>query len=334
MIILDIRIKPYRQIYINCYLNNFISVLSSVNSSYQELLYINKYVYDVSCNPKTNNQSIRIRYHLDVYLEAFSKLFGYMPKCKTLHDFLYGDISFGTLLGTESNDNFIEDLKSLLKNEGMIVFLSQDLFYLIKSNDIYYKKKHLTHYSMFVDYDKEIQCFMVFEIGAKGYDCYQVPEENVIQSFLHADVSPKCFYIKSPQKLDNYISPTSTIKNFVPEIIESIEQVQLTNALWNYPASIDDYSSYLEGVSKIVNRQEANRKLLENLSFKHDKDAYYLDSLCNELKNGWDWLKNILIRAQFLGDKVNIEPYRQKSQALLNDEKAMWTKFLNCEVLK
>ena len=331
---MDKRIKPFQQIYINCYLNNFISVLSSINTSYQQLLYSNNYVYNCFCTPETNNQLIRIRYDLDIYIEAFNKLFGYFPNCKTLHDFFYGDISFGTLVKTKSKSNIMRDLKNLLHSEGVIVFLEQDLFYLIKSNDMYYHKRHSTHYSMFVDYDEEIQCFMVFEMGARGYDCYQVPVENVVQSFLHATDPPKCFYIKIPQKLDDYTLKTTNFKNYVPEIITSIDSVQFTDALWKFPASADDHLSYIDGVSKIVNRQEANKRLLESLSFQHSEDSYYFSSLCTELKKGWEWIKNILIRAQFLGDKVFIEPYRQKGQILLNKEKVMWNKFLNCEVLK
>ncbi|MCI8610477.1 MAG: hypothetical protein HFH11_10260 [Dorea sp.] len=331
---MDKRIKPYQEIYVNCYLNSFISVLSSINTSYQQLLYINNYVYNSYCNPQTNTQSLRIRYDLDIYLEAFNKLFGYFPNCKTLQDFLYGDISFGTLLEAKSPNDMMRDLKNLLKDEGVIAFLAQDLFYLIQSNEMYYHKKHLMHYSMFVDYDEEMHCFMVFEMGARGYNCYQVPEENVLQSFSHATNPPKCFYIKTPQKLDDYTLKTTNFKNYVPEIITSIDSIQFTDALWKIPASADDHSSYIEGVSKIVNRQEANKRLLESLSFQCSEDSHYFSSLCTELKKGWEWIKNILIRAQFLGDKAKTEPCLRKSRILLNSEKVMWNKFLNCEVLK
>ena len=253
---MDKRIKPYHEIYVNCYLNNFISVLSSINTSYKQLLNINNYVYNSYRNLQTNNQALRIRYDLDIYLEAFNKLFGYLPNCKTLQDFLYGDISFGTSLEAKLSNDIMRNLKSLLKDEGVIVFLAQDLFYLIQSNEMYYHKKYLTHYSMFVDYNEGTHCFMVFEMGARGYNCYHVPEENVVQSFSHAVDHPKCFYIKTPQKLDDYTLKTTNFKKYVPEIITSIDSVQYTDALWKIPASADDYLSYIEGVSKIVNRQE------------------------------------------------------------------------------
>ena len=35
-----------------------------------------------------------------------------------------------------------------------------------------------------------------------------------------------------------------------------------------------------------------------------------------------------------LADKTKVEPCMQKSRILLNSEKVMWNKFLNCEVLK
>lgn len=322
-----ITIEPFTDIYINCFMNGIFSILTSVDKEYQKLTCINDYEYAiVECGDDENKseKALRVRYQLKSYARAYFHLFQKELPCSTLEEFFHSEIPMGEPYMLKSGDAAIVELKQLL-DQGNFIYIATDLYYLVKSNIMYYQKNHLSHYTLLTGYDDKGEQFYVFENGAKGYNRYAVDQQQILDAIKYAKQKIKCYYFHIPQQILIPNICIEDIKKNAESIIASLEQLGREKDLWTFPMGDAAYRINAENASAIMYRHKANRILFQNCIPYIDKDVFIkLTADCDSLIKNWEWMKNMLLKAYFSKNKSIYSMLCLKRQKLFEMEINMW----------
>ncbi len=329
-----LQIKPYKEFYMNCSLNNFSSLLTFANKSYEVAAFVNSYrysVYSFSYNP----------------LKFISVNFDNSYEDLTNKNYIIDENYF-----FKDMNNIAGELKELIIL-GKPIFLYIDLFNWIPDN-IAWQKHHWNHFSLIIGFDDNKKVFYAIDDDAKGsIDIREIPEERLINSFkgtgyfveyggyhTRPDIESPCKIINISECIEPYKINLDQIIANAKIILEDIEKIN-QSGFWEFidDSNLDVMSdSGIAELNIIYNRHIGNKLLIMEL-YKENiiKSDYYefLYSSITNIINNWNKAKNILIKSKYKNTLSQISvPLIEICNKNLQDEACFWNSFLNSTIDK
>lgn len=322
-------IKPFNAFYMNCFLNNYFSLLAFLDKSYEAAAFINSYSYseyNFSFNPL---RFIRVNFD-----HSYEDLFEKSPVTEEYYIF-------------KDMNNIIEELKELIiSNKPIRLFV--DLYNWIPEN-IAWQKHHWNHFSLIIGFDDDKKVFYAIDDDGKGcIDIREIPEERLINSFrgtgyfvdyggyhTRPDIKSPCKIVNYSDNIKTYKIETEHIAANAKIILESIIETK-QGGFWEFTANpdLDEVSDVgIAELNIIYNRQIGNRLLFKELhEEKIIKSDYYefLYSNITNLIDNWNMAKNILIKAKYLKRLSLISiPLNSICNKNFDEEVILWRSILN-----
>lgn len=322
-------IKPYKEFYMNCDLNNYSSLLTYLNKSYKVAAFVNSYRYSVyrfSYNPL---KFICVNFD-NSYEDLMEK------KYITDENYLFKDMN-----------NIVEELKELIIL-GKPIFLYIDLFNWIPDN-IAWQKHHWNHFSLIIGFDDDRKVFYAIDDDGKGsVDIREIPEGRLISSFkgtecfveyggdhIRSDIEVPCRIVNFSNCIEPYKFKLDQITQNARTILEDIEKID-QRGFWEFidDSNLDVLSDTgITDLNIIYNRQIGNKLLIMELYkekiIKSDNYEFLYSSITNIINN-WNKSKNILIKAKYKNTLSQISmPLITICDKNFQDESNFWRSFLN-----
>lgn len=319
--IYKLKILPFDEFYLSCVFNPLLSIAASQHKSYKKAGYLNFFSYgkeQVFSDPETESHR---------YLRIFVK--------DDFINLIKAQIySWEKIVISQNENEFIKVLKYLITKEFM-VFVNVNLYYWLP-NSFGWKKNNWYHLSLITGFDEKEKIFYVFDDDYHGYGLRKVPEERLCKAIANPSKELFCRY----HQLSNDIKPFEVSIQSVLQNAERIIQELLninTNNLWILEPGYEGFNHYINqcsfGVHTIVNRQIANKfliNLLYDLKFLSQSEYFLLIKNTDDLKKGWNVVKNIFIKYGISHKKeLNIEKLYRLAEELFSKEYSMWIKLLN-----
>lgn len=284
---------PFKEFYINCYLNNLISILISLNDSYKSFAYENNYFYYITDEMNTNMQAfsksfkyIMVESVIEPYVELYNQLFE--KKVQMIQGMDFPPLGTKEHKMSVTNDFFLRAVSLL--NSGYVVFVAVNLFYYIPKS-IFYNKIHKIHYSMLVSYDNGN--FGVFDEGPSGYGKYVINEKIMKKAMEEVGNNTSFFSFNTNCQMPDYKPNIERLLNNAYSICNNIENIDL------YTPIYQEVSGYAEGLNRIIHRQKGNILLFKKLSEEGILSNTYTDKICEKIKElhvQWGCARNRAIK--------------------------------------
>ncbi len=324
-------IKPFDEFWLNCSINNIISILFSYEPSYKYFMYSNDYCYNSSYIGTHNGEIYNANF---VRLDFFKN----KPITNSESEFI-NSLGFIKLEKCNYKDTFyfLEEINELLKKRKIIAPLV-DLYYWNK-NGYSWNNNHKWHYTLLTGYSSERKEYFAIEDDAyQNYGIITESESTLISSIQSNWHKPKdsTDYLKYtlPKSIPKYVLPLYEVKNNIQKIITSINQIDYDN-LFIFENSEDGIKNYFwlqpYFMIQIINRQNANIALLKRLYQKKCLDNNSLNnSLCEitNIINIWKEIRSIVIKVGYLNMNSFGNKYYSKLRLLiqqaLEKELYMW----------
>lgn len=312
-----------------CYLNNYSSLLTFVNKSYEVAAFVNSYrysVYSFSYNPL---KFINVDFN-NSYEDLIDK------KYLTEENYFFKDMN-----------NIVEEIKELIIL-GKPIFLYIDLYNWIPEN-IAWQKHHWNHFSLIIGFDDDKKVFYTIDDDAKGsVDIREIPEERLINSFrgteyfvdyggyhIKSDIDYPCKIINFSECIEPYKIKLDQITTNAKIILEDIMKIN-QNGFWEFicDPNLDVVSDFgITELNIIYNRHIGNKLLITEL-YKENiiKSDYYefLYSSITNIINNWNKAKNILIKSKYKNTLSQISiPLIEICDKNFQEESYFWNSLLN-----
>lgn len=314
------KILPFTDYYINCYLNNMFTLLVAMNESYRLFAYENNYTYKIERDLNSGKNTFAIGYLLDTYLEAYNLVFEKKANANNINDFLYYKIP---PLGE------IVDLDAFLSNNCLdkdeILFVSVDLFYLIKGSPLYHTE-HKSHYTLLCDFGEE-NCNILDE-GLWGYGENTIQLNDLLLAFSKSSLRPSCYYHKI-KKLSKFYD--LNMQKIIENADRIIKDIQKIDVLCGEILEGQGYFMLVSTINKIINRHIGNSYLFNALHTEKNLPAFLCNEFCEkvkELSHKWALQKNIIMKQYSKCRNINYDEITTNMKSLLYLEMAMWQKFI------
>lgn len=271
----EVSFKIFSDFWINCYANDSLSYLISIEPSYRKVALMNWYNYfytGSTCWWRT----LILSYNTDFYTNI-DKI-NYMP--------IY-----------ISKDDYINDIKNYI-NENRVIRVKFDLYYLIPSS-INWHKNHYKHHVLISGYDDERKSFYCFSDNFKGYQEIEIPYDRFNQSILIEELDTAHEMVLS-KDLKPFSYSIDQIKYNSDRIKYNISQLSYSN-YWNCDDIETTNNRFIE-ITQFTDRQKANIFLFRDLYLDNilsDKIMNKLNNYTEQLYNKWENIKNIIIKAHF-----------------------------------
>lgn len=322
-------IKPYKYFYMNCFLNNYFSLLAFLDKSYEVAAFENSYRYSV-CSYSFNPLKF-IRADFD---NSYSDLFG--KNFTPTEYYVFKDMN-----------NFTEEIKEIIIM-GNPIYLYVDLYNWIPAN-IAWQKHHWNHFSLIIGFDDDKKVFYAIDDDAKGsIDIREIPEERLINSFLgtgyfveyggyhtRPNIDSPCMIINYSERIEPYKIEIEHIASNAKNIIKDIIEIN-QNGFWEFVSNSDLDEVSDAGIAElniIYNRQIGNKLLLRELYkeniIKSEHYKFLYSSITNIITN-WNKAKNILIKSKYLETLSQIStPLISICGKNFEEELIFWRSFLD-----
>jgi hypothetical protein len=314
----SIGLKPFKEYWINCYLNTLYSVLISREPSYRFAPFLNNYTYQIyekETPAQTKVNTLRLISAKDMP-QKIGRKFKYRQK----------PISF------RNNFHFVEYLQGLVR-EGKLVSVGVDLFYWIP-NSVCWNKHHWDHYSLLNGFDDERKVFYVFDENILGYDEYEIPEERLRQAIQNSPVEPHGYLTQ----ISNIRPFKFSLRDVVTYADELARELSIMNVSSLWLLSEEDFAArhmcdlFAMNIYQVVYRHKANQLLFEILQTENmvpnPEIMEEFIKYSRELQNGWNYVKGKFIQTYVVNDKVqSIRELNQKCNYLFSKECEMWSRF-------
>ncbi|EMS69248.1 hypothetical protein [Ruminiclostridium cellobioparum] len=307
--------KPFELFWMNCQFNMLFSMLTSVDNSYKSAALLNDYSYivnEMETPNSTKYNELTVRPAINKYINML--------------------LTERNPLNFENKEQCLKLLKELIKKKE-IILLGVDLFYWIP-NSVCWNKHHWEHYSFINGFDEEKRAFYVFDENFNGYNEFEIPEDRLIKAVMNFPLEPHAFICKLSKNIEKFEPSISEIKNNAGRIVNEINEI-IPIAFWELCEK-----DFIEGhmcdlistqIFQIINRHIANQILMQELE-SEICDGLISKSLvkyCIELQEGWNLVKNKLLKIYYSNDKKSLRnDINKKCKSLLLKEIDMWNMFL------
>ena len=305
-----INLIPFGEFWIDCAFNANFSILTSLDKSYRNAALLNSYTYAI--------------------VEAgtsFDNLINYV-KLEPAYDQLYLTQSIISIqpVNLKDSNNLLDSLKFVLKENYF--FLGVDLYNWIP-NSLCWQKYHWEHYSLIKGYDEEKDVFIVFDSDMSGYCEHEIPSARLEKAALDCSFEISGYVISfNPEPGEYNLEKQSVIENaerLITEIEDSFAR------LWKF-SDYDIQEAYMFDLmavftNEISERQIANKKLIEELINLNLIGDTSLIRDFNELKLGWEKIKNLFNRGN-LTRKLDCANLDALKNDLFTKEMDIWERLV------
>lgn len=298
-----LKLAPFTDHWINCEINDNLSVLTSLNNSYRHIPLLNDYMYQMAGDMGWLT-SLDIKYSRNL-LKKLEIL------CKV-------NLTF-------TEQSFMQDIKACI-DEGRVINVAIDLYDWIPES-LMYQRYHMSHYSLVAGYDDELECFTVFDDDAYGYKEHVIPYDR-FQKSVWRDNGIQIREICLPEYLVDYSLPFSEVIEFAERIKNDITYLTYMAHYFNY--TDDMLIHFIAMLSKITNRQKANQQLflyLMEQKYIGQETGEELAAMALRLQNQWQAVKSLFIKSMISGHKPGYERLNTLSYENLLLEYTLWDKF-------
>ena len=310
--------KPFKLFWIDCQFNTLVSMLISVEPSYQPAPLLNSYSYLVGeeQTPNMTKYNYLCVKPTAQYWDKYKKVLYAQRKPLDFKDKLH----------------CVDIVKRLVKRNKVVV-VGVDLFYWIP-NSICWKKHHWTHYSFVNGFDNKKRVFYVFDESFSGYNEFEIPEDRFITAIMNCQDSPHGYMFKLAKRIEKFQFNFSEVKENAKRIVDEINKI-IPLTLWEL--SEEDFNGghmcdlLSTQIFQIINRQIANQLLFEELDEVLSLPVRsVLSQYCRELQEEWTLVKNKLVRIYFSDNRESlICDINKACTSLLLKEIDMWKMLLN-----
>ncbi len=313
----EINLVPFKDFYINCEVNNRLSIITSFESSFKALAYMNYYKYFMD-NVSLNNK--------DADFLAINTMNEFDETLYSNSDFV--EYKF------QDKINFVNEICNYTLNGG-IMLTGVDLYNWIPGS-LLWQKHHVGHYSLITGYDKDKSVFICFDDDETGYNKHEIPVERFTTAFLNSGLSPSCYIVNVSKNIKPFFMEKDKILFNATQIIDSIKEIKI-DSLWEVDANYDNYFSFIDffigSVTRISNRQKGNLLLfkeMENANLMEESLYCELSNTAAKLFEGWQNIKNIFIKRSLSNKRnLNMNKLHSIAEDLLCIEKDMWNRLIN-----
>lgn len=298
-------IKPFKDFYMNCWLNNYFSYLTYLESSYKIASYTNSYSYtikDFKYNP--------LKFITVDYSKSYKDLFEKEYITQEFYSF-------------RDENNFNKELKEIILS-GKPLYLYIDLFNWIP-NSLVWQKYHWNHFSFIVGFDDEKRIFYAIDDDANGnIDIRYIPESRLIDSFFGTgyfidygghhtkpNIDSPCIIVNQSEHLEPYKIKVEQIVFNAKKIIDDLSKIDQIGC-WEFifNSDLDKVADVgIVQLNTIYNRHIGNMFLLNELykaRFISDNSYKDLHATLHSLISNWKMAKNILIKAKSLKSLLSV----------------------------
>lgn len=317
---ISLNFEPFKPFWMNCKFNMLFSVLTTLEPSYNQAALLNDYSY-IAFVKETPNYT--------KYNELTIN-----PMVKYGEEYINMLFIEQKQLNFESKEQCFSILEKLVKKKE-IILVGVDLFYWIP-NSVCWDKHHWEHYSFINGYNDRKKVFYVFDENFNGYNEFEVPEDRLIRAVTSCPLEPHAFTLKLSKDIERFELSISEVKNNAERIINEINEI-IPIVFWELSEK-----DFIEGhmcdlistqIFQIVNRHIANQILMQELEdeIHNSLISNSLVKYCMELQEGWNIVKNKVIKIYFSNDKkLLINDINKKCKMLFLKEIDMWEMLLKC----
>lgn len=315
----SLKVKPFRDYWLNCSFNMIFSILTSIEPSYKVAALLNQYSYGVK-QTETPNETmfdcLILKPMVKLGSENFSSFFSPPQPINFKYD-----------------KNYVEYLKNLVM-ERHYVTLGVDLFYWIP-NSICWNKFHWEHYSLINGFDTEKKLFYVLDENIKGYNEFEIPEQRFLTAVQNSPLEPHGYILKLRNDICSFKFSKEEVIYNAKRLMAELNQIKQRTFWYLNDKDFDDghmcelISMY---VFQIVNRHIANELLFKIMSneIHNSKIISSLFQYCKDLQDGWIFVRNKIVRTYFVNDrKKSLTEINNKCKMLFDTENKMWDTFLS-----
>lgn len=222
--------------------------------------------------------------------------------------------------------NWIDEIIGLLNEYNLLIGV--DLYHWLPNSHAW-KKRHDYHYSLVVNYDKDKEAFEVLDDDLNGYAKYKIQKNQFILAVENGNLKHEGFIIDCSIPND-YILNFCEVVNNANNIIEYLCTLLIDNDYWEVVNNDNGdcyYEFYAFELFKIVNRQIANKLLVNRLNEMNIIDGNICNILCvmfDDVKKYWDNLKNKFIKLSITNEKLDLYNANKMKNDIINMEIKTW----------
>ncbi len=299
-----LNIRSFGNSWINCATNEQLTLLTTIDSSYEKAALMNSYFYFIE-NPYNEVSRLNL-----FHSEEFHK---------SLEQFVYTDLNI-------NQKNLINELKKNI-DQGNVIKIYADLFFWIE-NSFDYGKRHSLNYELITGYNDEERCFFSICDNLDGYMENKVTYENLSKAFTISDIFPPQI-INYKDNIPPYRINGDELMSSAEKIISSIDSLP-EKGFWS-AQDMGDLQFFIYILTKIFERQNGNIMLVRYISEMMNmanEATDFLTEKCEQIKKMWSVSKAILIKAFLRNRMPDMEKLNASAKAALIEEKQFWEKFI------
>lgn len=301
-----LKVRPFADFWINCYVNDVLSILTTIEPSYKKLSFINSYNYTITG------------------ISSWWRELDINPS-----KYLWDRLSIGESINIYlKQENIIDEIRNKIDNNRYILVLV-DLYYWLK-NSLNWNNNHYHHYVLITGYDDDKKMIYSISDNIGGYSENEIPYERFIKALVFFDNEHHGKEFILPDNIPAFQYCFYDIFDFARKINEDIKKASYMR-LWILPQDVNISLVYFK-VTRIADRQKGNEKLFGQLyedGFITSKLCVSLSEMSRSLYNMWSKLKGILIRAHMKNNDIDLEKLNILSRNALKTEYDMWDAFEN-----
>ncbi len=310
------KIEPYKKHYINCYVNNLLSIGSINNKCMPDYVNMNYYTYSLKA---TANGFYYL--HMDYTYEFYKKLYETVINRQAL---LSVDNIVKQPLGNYiSIGNSIEICQDYLTDEACI-FAKIDIYYL-DLNAIYYHRIHKEHMMMLSGYDDFSESYQVLDYGKDGYDKYVLSKKELEECLLNrSDDINYVYYPNEKKEIKIFTYCESDITTNVKRIIQELDVLLANIDQINTPNTHEEMGYIFMFIQRCQERNEINKELIANNVILDMSELNEAMVLCDELSGEWYRVRAITMRWFMRNAIFKLEEYKERIRRNLLLERKLW----------
>lgn len=301
----SINMKPYSELWIDCYTNSYLSLLTSYDKSYRIAPLINDYHYLMAGSfgwVSLLDLKYSDRFYKDIHLLNVTK-----------YKFV-------------NEQNYMKELKDCI-DDGKNISIKVDLYNWIP-NSLTWEKEHYHHMSSVIGYDDEKSVFYIFDDDAYGYHEHEIPYGRFDLSVIKEN-GIEARQTNFPELIKPFYYQFTDLFLFAERIKNDISYLSYVEHFYDFTKGT--LLHFITTATKIGNRQIANRLLFLHLH----EEGYITSELCNilteyaeTLQSGWETIKYLIMKCLHNNKRPDYERINKLSWDNLLLEYKMWDCFI------
>ncbi len=303
------KIIPFTKFWLNCMINLYGSILTSYDSSYEKMMYMNDYKYSKYIRQDMKTSFFSMRFWTGV---SVKKYLSYLRR----EEFYCTDKM---------------KLMNIIKKElgyGKIVCPKINLYYWNPSGATYHNW-NFTHYTPLIQYNEKTDCFLALEdnILRGTYGIIEDSGENLLYAMMNGieerflkDPDYILFSMKEDIPKCNFT--LQDVTDNIDSIIRSLDEEDDSSAFSFYEEDVRPGPLLVQALElfKVAARMRGNQMLVQ-----HIEKCGYLDGIkakrivteFEKIEKQYCIIKNALIRGEEMKLEIFVEKYQNKLYNIL-----------------